>query len=306
MTAQLCTVLIGLTPVDGEHPWVITDRSVEVESGSMPVDLAGWWDEQVDGALLPRGWERISRWRLCGDFAEAHLRRDVEVRSARVDTAFHPLRARHKAESVRALSEVFTRMREDVQARKDAGAKRLVAARWDGVVAGVVLDQNMATASEVALRVSRALKPPKRAGDTLDEYDPNVMLNWLTINSDIAGKNINSYTEGQLAEADDSERVDDPVGHVFDILMTTGVAGLAQRMVTMSAGFGAHDAAERIGGASKVWHVNSSNPRSSHARLNGQARAMGQAFSNGMMWPGDPSGGAHENARCKCSLTLIR
>ena len=240
----------------------------------------------------------------------------------RVDTAFGPLRARHRAENHRALADLFERMREDVQARHDAGVKRLISSRWDAEVSDVVFARNYACASEVALRVAKALSPAKRGIDGKD-YDPAYMKPWLQANANIAGPGITQHASDLLDEADDDEQDDDPVNHVFDILATTGAAALALRMVTTSAGFAARDAAEAVtspdpnspddpdappsekSSASKMWSVNSSNPRPAHASMDGEMVAMSDNFSNGMAWPGDPEGGPDENAGCQCSLTIL-
>lgn len=214
----------------------------------------------------------------------------------RIDTAYKPLRARRRADTASALTDLFAEMKPDVLARYESGAKRLIAARWDEALAVVVLDQNMATASEVAARVAKALGA---------EFDPVVMTNWLQANAAIAGGNINAGAEDDIAEAGDAEDVDDPVGHVFGILATSGAAGLAARMVATAAGFGARDAARASGAAVKSWQVNSGNPRSAHAAMNGETVGIDESFSNGMSWPGDPAGGAENNAYCECSITIV-
>jgi hypothetical protein len=215
---------------------------------------------------------------------------------ARVDTKFGPLRARHRADNEAALSVLFSRMEEDVAARFGDGARRLIAARWNDELAALMLDRNMATAGDVAERVADALGA---------EFDPAVLEGWLTVNARFAGEGINGHAEDDIRAAEDRDDVDDPVGHVFGILGSSGAAGIAQQMVTTSAGFAAKDAAVKAGAASKVWQVNSGNPRSSHASMNGEAVSMDAKFSNGMDWPGDPDGGADENANCQCSLTIV-
>lgn len=223
--------------------------------------------------------------------------------AARVDTSFKSLRARHKADNERALTDVFSDMQDEVKGRKDSGAKRVVSARWDKVLADAILERNFDTAADVAGRVAKSLKPAKRADDEddTDDYDPDIMLPWLTLNAQYAAEGITSRAESDIAATDD----DDPVGHVFGILVTSGAAAIAQQMVTTAAGFGAHDAAEKSGAAMKSWQVNSGNPRSSHIAMNGETVGLDETFSNGMSRPGDPDGGADENAQCQCSLTIL-
>jgi hypothetical protein len=71
-------------------------------------------------------------------------------------------------------------------------------------------------------------------------------------------------------------------------------------MVTTAANFGAHDAAYYAGGKTKTWTGGTTR----HAPMNGQTVPLGENFSNGMAWPGDPAGGAAEVANCGCSVTF--
>lgn len=42
--------------------------------------------------------------------------------------------------------------------------------------------------------------------------------------------------------------------------------------------------------------------RSSHVRVDGEVKELDEKFSNGLMFPGDPSGGAAEVVNCRCAL----
>ena len=64
--------------------------------------------------------------------------------------------------------------------------------------------------------------------------------------------------------------------------------------------------AEQAGLKTKTWQTNSANPREAHAALDGETVALDERFSNGQLWPGDPAGGAQNNANCKCSVTFGR
>ncbi|MBE2186681.1 MAG: minor capsid protein [Rhodothermales bacterium] len=48
-----------------------------------------------------------------------------------------------------------------------------------------------------------------------------------------------------------------------------------------------------------------SRVRASHTAIDGQVRKLGEAFSNGCRWPGDPSGPAGETVNCRCSLLPV-
>lgn len=58
-------------------------------------------------------------------------------------------------------------------------------------------------------------------------------------------------------------------------------------------------------GIEKQWNVMSSNPRPSHAAMDGETAAIGEPFSNGLMYPGDSANGdVSEIAGCTCVMTL--
>lgn len=54
----------------------------------------------------------------------------------------------------------------------------------------------------------------------------------------------------------------------------------------------------------KRWNVLSPNPRATHAAMDGEEVGIDDTFSNGLRFPGDPSGGAAETAGCTCALTI--
>lgn len=55
----------------------------------------------------------------------------------------------------------------------------------------------------------------------------------------------------------------------------------------------------------KTWVVTSSNPRSSHAAMNGETVQYDEPFSNGAMWPGDIDNlDVEEVANCQCILEI--
>ena len=55
----------------------------------------------------------------------------------------------------------------------------------------------------------------------------------------------------------------------------------------------------------KTWVVTSSNPRASHAAMNGETVPYDQPFSNGAMWPGDIDNlDVEEVANCQCQVEI--
>ena len=64
-----------------------------------------------------------------------------------------------------------------------------------------------------------------------------------------------------------------------------------------------HRAKEAGADIVKQWDATlDGNTRESHALLDGEIRDIDEPFSNGMMHPSDPSGGAEEVINCRCTL----
>lgn len=199
----------------------------------------------------------------------------------RADTTLPIIRARHEAANLRALRNVFADQRADVVV-----AGRTLGEEWDRRLASVLFNRNQATAVDVGSQVARQLKAT---------FDPDLLEAWLTTNAELGATFINDSTRSALDDTEDR-------GAVFDILTGSSAAMYARSMVTSAAGVAANDAARSGGARFKVWQVNSGNPRSGHAALNGERVPLGDSFSNGMNWPGDPAGGAENNAGCQCSI----
>ena len=63
------------------------------------------------------------------------------------------------------------------------------------------------------------------------------------------------------------------------------------------------DGYEQVGMRIKIWvAVMDANTRDSHAMLDGEEKEINQPFSNGLMFPSDPSGDAEETINCRCSI----
>jgi SPP1 gp7 family putative phage head morphogenesis protein len=80
---------------------------------------------------------------------------------------------------------------------------------------------------------------------------------------------------------------------------------VARTEVAQSAGFGQREAAEQSGVAkSKTWlSARDDRVRDSHAEIDGETIAFDEKYSNGLMYPGDPSGGPEEVINCRCVET---
>ena len=138
------------------------------------------------------------------------------------------------------------------------------------------------------------------------EFDESETLAYLQENSRIAAENVNAATQGEIEKALGAEDVGDALKNMFELAIGVRALQIAMSRTTSTANFGAHSAARQGGLKTKTWHVNSTNPRPSHARMGGSTVGIKELFGNGMMWPGDPRGGADEVAGCTCSVTFGR
>lgn len=73
------------------------------------------------------------------------------------------------------------------------------------------------------------------------------------------------------------------------------------RIQCRAADDAAHKAKERGADVAKQWDATlDGKTRDSHAAVDGEIREIGERFSNGLMYPGDPAGGAAEVVNCRC------
>ena len=169
--------------------------------------------------------------------------------------------------------------------------------RWDAELTEDFRKLGAATTMEFAQYVADQLGA---------ELDGSEMEAWIAENARIGAEQVNATTQAQIGEALGAEDPLDALRNVFEVALSARAAQIAQSRVTTLANFGTLNAARQGGLRTKTWHVNSNNPRPSHARMSGATAPIRELFSNGMMWPGDPRGGADEVAGCTCSVTFGR
>ena len=221
-----------------------------------------------------------------------------------IDPTRPRLRKRHEEKWRQVLNSHFERQRGTVISRIPAKAAPtsidsvwLDRARWDREMAEDLFALNKLTAAEWAHYLADEMN-----GDIIEE----LMYDFLSENARIAAEQINAATREQVKAALEEDDYGSALGNVFALAIGVRAAEIATSKVTGAANFGAHEAARQLGLRQKTWVVNSGNPRSAHAAINGETVAIRDRFSNGMMWPGDPAGGADNNAGCQCSVAFGR
>jgi hypothetical protein len=218
------------------------------------------------------------------------------VRAAQVDTTYADARSLHQRVAEAALREAFERQRADVQA---SGS---LAEAWDEELTELLYTLSRSAAHDVGTRVTEDFGGTVKAS----VFDLAVMDGWLLTVAAASAEAINAATREALEEEppEDSDE-EDPVEHTFKLLDSVSAAMYARSLVSTAASFAAKEAGTAVGARSKQWKVNSSNPRSSHSKLNGEVVDIEGKFSNGMRWPGDSAGGPGETANCECSMVLM-
>jgi HK97 family phage portal protein len=201
-----------------------------------------------------------------------------------------------------ALVSVFGEQRDDVLANLRSGSTPLDRDDWDERLASLLLGLSVGLSTEAASRVAAEL-----GGD----YDPARALAFLTSAAARRASNINLSTENAIDRALNAaaEADEDPVEHInaaFDEAESSRAPLVAAALVNQMGNFARHEGAVQSGAGSKTWIVTSSNPRPSHAVLNGQTVGMDETFSNGAMWPGDAAMDVSEIAGCTCSVEFSR
>jgi HK97 family phage portal protein len=235
-----------------------------------------------------------------------------------------------EAKHVEVLESFFSRQSSSVISRLGAGQDLEEAfdrSRWDGELRTDLLALSLAMAEDVAAPV---------ASDFGSEFDLARAEAWLAENARIAAEGINSATFDELALAwsgvprrgeagrkaglrealedldldlEDDELDDvlggesflDPAREVFALAIASRIPTIAVTRATSIGQWSRREAASQAGARSKTW-VASGASNSRHAALDGETVPLGEAFSNGGQYPGDPALGVDETAGCLCSL----
>lgn len=232
--------------------------------------------------------------------------RSIMGRISRVKANAADTRTALTEEHRKALAEFFAEQRDAVLAAAAAKASGLFsAADWDDPLAELLSTLSMATAAAVGA---------KAAADLGGAYDASTVETWIASDAPESARKINRVTaeqvESAVADLAEEETAEQAIERLFDegTLANRADEVAVSRMATL-VGFATLVAGQQVAVQDekrvvKTWNANSSNPRSSHARMDGETVGIDELFSNGMNAPGDPAGGADEVAGCMCGLTI--
>lgn len=194
------------------------------------------------------------------------------------------------------LTAFFERQSSSVLSAIGAGRGWQDMTRWDAELASDLYD--VSTSLTAILGASEAA----RLGYS-GAYDLDRTLDFLTAVTERQAESINQTTRDQINAALSDDEADP--ADVFTQATTTRSNGIAAGYSVFLASFatleaGRHIASREGVAATKTWRTGS-NPRSSHARMNGETVPVDQKFSNGMDMPGD---GGPDDVGCNCTVTI--
>lgn len=238
-----------------------------------------------------------------GSTAVANVSRETERKSAeprageRTEDLIRGVITKH-AERQRAV--VLSRI------RSKAGTPWWDAARWDRELKADLQAAALAVVGQIGEQVAADL------GWT-GVFDLRTAANFLEAVAESRAGMINSTTRDQLQAALESGEE----GALEDVFVKMETSRGEVTTTTLHAtllAFAGVEAAKQVARAAggqegpakawKTWQVRSSNPRDSHAAMNGQRVPVDENFSNGANWPGDPVLGADGVAGCMCGVEV--
>lgn len=211
--------------------------------------------------------------------------------------------ATYQENVARVLKAHFARQRKAVTAAlgAKAGGDWWDGLRWDRELSEDLFKLAALTATKIGQDTAAAL------GYDPADYDEARTLKFLKAVALSRAESINAATLKAIEDALDG--AEDPVAAVDPVFtkaeeQRSGAAAAA--LVTAFSAFGTVEAGHQLGGsaARKTWIVNSRDPRAAHAKMNGESVPVGEKFSNGADWPGDPILGADGVAGCECSVQI--
>jgi hypothetical protein len=229
---------------------------------------------------------------------EMKATRILEAKSSRVQIkSGAPEPYVQKAQEV--LAAFFKRQRAVVLSRlgSKAAGDWWDAERWDSELSDDLYALSVTTATALGAKQAEAM------GFDAGDYDEARTLKFLRAVADSRSSWINSATKSQIDAALEESEPD--VGGVFDNAESARSESGAGALMASVAGFALVEAATQLLGekAGKTWETGP-NARPEHAAMDGETAGIGEPFSNGAQWPGDPVLGAEGVANCNCGVSI--
>lgn len=287
MTADEGRALFNMRSLNGDAAQLVTPLNVLIGGQASPTDSA------------PKSYYFISE-------AKSSKAAFGSYNAALVD--------RYRLKWVQVLTDFYTRQERSITSRVNpvvaAGKSDLGSGvwwddeRWNAELAADLLALHVATVMEFAGVIFDQSKVYAENPDGLVAFEERLQP-LLVEHARIQAENTNQVTLSQVSEALASDTPLESVRKVFNQAVTIRAIAQAVDSVTFGAAFGSQEAAQASSLRSKIWRVNSGNPRESHAALDGYRVGIRETFPNGLRWPGDPRGPADELSGCQCSVEFV-
>lgn len=134
---------------------------------------------------------------------------------------------------------------------------------------------------------------------------------WLENRSDVFLRQVNETTFNSLKDAfaesleagENRDQLIKRIKETYTGITKARATTIARTEVHNSTQYGTIEGYKQAGLNTKIWvTVGDSNVRHSHASVDGEEVPIDAAFSNGLMFPGDPNGSAAEVINCRCTI----
>ena len=299
MTVNEVRARENLPSLEGDADELVTPLNMMTSSGAEAQAEA---EAQAVAAAEAAAAEAAAQAEATQPAPDVEPEQSAKGKKTKVDPTLPRTRARHREMWALVYARNFSRQRDAVLSRIPKSRKASLlevweAERWNKELRADVLKLSKATATVWARYVAEEMEAEIEE-DSIDAY--------LMEHARITAENVNRTTAEGLAKALAGDSILDDVRHLFEVAIAVRAAQAALSSVTSMANFGAQEGAKAGGIQTKTWQVNSANPRPEHAQMNGETVGIGDLFSNGMRWPGDPAGGAENNSNCECSVVFGR
>ena len=195
-----------------------------------------------------------------------------------------------------AFRGYLARQRAQALEQRASASELLQQAGWDDELTGMLRRLGERTASTFGLLLT-------------EEWTPAVMSRWLAAAARRSAEDLNQSImrriDEELQQAGPSVPVGDVLGAAYDRL-DGQVDGWSVTQVTTVGNAAQEQAAPMAGHRTKTWIVASGDPRDSHAGMDGETVRLGETFSNGGRYPGDPNLEHAERINCRCRMRFSR